>query len=308
MSVDLSDEDIFAAADAVLASGRNATPARVRAHLGRGSPQRIGALLDQWWSQLLGRLRSDALPATLHQALGLLWEQATAQGRKNAEAAFARQRQAWGDDRRAMEKAFARQRQALEQGLAKERQTFAEQRRRLLQRNERMREQLRQARDAAKGAKNAAGVMAKTLDKTQRHLAFIQALDVRHRQHAHEQAVELHALHLELRSGLLPGVEPPGVSVSAPDAAGGNLWRDFIPLLESAQQRLLPRIEALGRQLNAEPGQARKLDHTQRDRCLGQALVLMQLLEELRRQATAYSGAVDELFLEFMPLYLEARW
>ena len=177
-----------------------------------------------------------------------------------------------------------------------------------MQRNERMREQLRQVRDATKGAKIAAGVVAKTLEKTQRHLAFIQALDVRHRQHAHKQAVELHALHLELRSGLLSGAEPSGVSVLAPDAAGGNLWRDFMPLLESAQQRLRPRLEALGRQLNAEPGQARELDHTQRDRCLGQALVLMQLLKELRRQATAYRGVVDELFLEFMPLYLAARW
>ena len=91
---ELSDEDIIAAADAVLASGRNATPARARAQLGRGSPQRIGALLARWWAQLLDRLHRNTLPAPINHALGLLWEQATAQGRKDAEQAFARHRQA----------------------------------------------------------------------------------------------------------------------------------------------------------------------------------------------------------------------
>jgi hypothetical protein len=92
MTVDVSDEDIFAAADAVLASGRNATAARARAHLGRGSPQCIGDLLDQWWAKLLGRLQRDMLPAAIKMALGMLWDQATAHGRQDAERAFARQR------------------------------------------------------------------------------------------------------------------------------------------------------------------------------------------------------------------------
>lgn len=73
MTVDVSDEDIFAAADAILSSGRNATPARVRALLGRGSPQRIGALLDRWWAQLLDRLHRNTLPTPINQALGMLW-------------------------------------------------------------------------------------------------------------------------------------------------------------------------------------------------------------------------------------------
>ncbi|MHC8350858.1 DNA-binding protein [Pseudomonas sp. RT4P38] len=134
MTVDLSDEEIFAAADAVLASGRNATTARVRAQLGRGSPQRSGALLDRWWAQLLDRLHRNTLPAPINHALGLPWEQATAQGRQDAEQTSARQRQAWLDDRRVMEKAFAKQRQALEQSLTRERQAFADQRQRLLSR------------------------------------------------------------------------------------------------------------------------------------------------------------------------------
>ena len=53
MTVELSDHEIFAAADAVLASGLNVTPKRVREVLKRGNPVHIGAQLDRWWAQLM---------------------------------------------------------------------------------------------------------------------------------------------------------------------------------------------------------------------------------------------------------------
>lgn len=308
MTVDLSDEDIFAAADAVLASGRSATAARVRAHLGRGNPQRIGALLDQWWAQLLARLRQDTLPATLAQALGMLWEQATTQGRQDAEQAFARQREAWVEERRVMEKAFGKQRQALERLLTKERQAFADQRQRLLGSNERMRERLRQSRETAKDAKLAVRVAQKNLDKAQRQLAFAQVVNAQHRRHDHEHAVELHAVYLELFSRPLSVAGPSAISASAPEGAGSNLWRDFMPLLEAAQRTFEPRFDELRRQLSAEPaGQCHELSKTQQDRCLGQLLVDQHLLDELRHQAMVYRSVVNALDDQYFPLCLAVR-
>jgi hypothetical protein len=308
MTVDVSDEDIFAAADAILASGRNATPARVRAQLGRGNPLRIGALLDQWWAQLLGRLQRDTLPASLTQALGMLWEQATALGRQNAEQAFAHQQDAWVEDRRVMEKAFAKQRQALEQRLTKERQVFADQRQRLLRSNERWRERLRQSRETAKDAKVAVRVAHNHLDKAQRQLAFAQSVDAQHRRHDHEHALELNEVYRELFSRPLSVAEPSAIAASRPEIAGGNLWRDFMPLLEATQCIFGPRFDELRRLLSAESTeQGFALSKTERDRCLGQLLVDQHLLDELRHQATVYRRTVDDPCFDFMPLFLEMR-
>jgi hypothetical protein len=53
------ENDVFAAADAVLARGERPTVERVRLELGRGSPARVGGLLDQWWSRLAERLNGE---------------------------------------------------------------------------------------------------------------------------------------------------------------------------------------------------------------------------------------------------------
>ncbi len=45
----LSRADVLAAADAVLLGGGRVTIDRVRAHLGRGSPNTIQEHLDGWW-------------------------------------------------------------------------------------------------------------------------------------------------------------------------------------------------------------------------------------------------------------------
>nr|WP_241775236.1 DNA-binding protein [Pseudomonas corrugata] len=50
---------MFAAAGAVLARGERPTVERVRLELGRGSPARVGNLLDQWWDRLAQRLRGE---------------------------------------------------------------------------------------------------------------------------------------------------------------------------------------------------------------------------------------------------------
>lgn len=97
MAVGVPENEVFAAADAVLARGERPTVERVRLELGRGSPARVGALLDQWWEQLAGRLRGETrlpgLPAEVAQAFVAIWQQATLMAQGLAEQALAAQRQ-----------------------------------------------------------------------------------------------------------------------------------------------------------------------------------------------------------------------
>lgn len=80
MAVGVPENDVFAAADAVLARGERPTVERVRLELGRGSPARVGGLLDQWWARLAERLsgetRLPTLPAEVSQAFVAVWQQA----------------------------------------------------------------------------------------------------------------------------------------------------------------------------------------------------------------------------------------
>lgn len=103
MSVGVPEHDVFAAADAVLARGERPTVERVRLELGRGSPARVGALLDQWWEQLAGRLRGEtrlpSLPAEVAQAFVAIWQQATTLAQGVVEQALAGQRQVLAEER-----------------------------------------------------------------------------------------------------------------------------------------------------------------------------------------------------------------
>ncbi len=49
-------EEVWAAADAVLAQGERPTIERVRQQLGRGSPNTVGPMLDGWYGSLAKRL------------------------------------------------------------------------------------------------------------------------------------------------------------------------------------------------------------------------------------------------------------
>ncbi|MEZ6874091.1 plasmid replication region [Pseudomonas aeruginosa] len=64
--------------------------------LGRGSPARVGALLDQWWALLAQRLRGEtrlpALPAEVSQAFVAVWQQAILLAQGVAEQALAERR------------------------------------------------------------------------------------------------------------------------------------------------------------------------------------------------------------------------
>jgi hypothetical protein len=97
--------DVERAADSLLRDGERPTIEKVRARLGRGSPNTINPMLDQWWQRLAARL--DAGPAALHRipepvahAAELLWMQALQESRRrvaletrSSKAALDRDRQ-----------------------------------------------------------------------------------------------------------------------------------------------------------------------------------------------------------------------
>lgn len=77
-------DEVWAAADAVLAQGERPTIERVRAHLGRGSPNTVAPMLDAWYASLAKRLAGNddgegeqgALPAPVLRAAKALWGRA----------------------------------------------------------------------------------------------------------------------------------------------------------------------------------------------------------------------------------------
>ncbi|EJM56584.1 methyl coenzyme M reductase, gamma subunit [Pseudomonas sp. GM49] len=103
MAVGVPETEVFAAADAVLARGERPTVERVRLELGRGSPARVGGLLDQWWARLAERLsgetRLPALPGEVSQAFVAVWQQAIHLAQGVAEQALSDQRQVLAAER-----------------------------------------------------------------------------------------------------------------------------------------------------------------------------------------------------------------
>jgi len=100
--------DVDRAADALLREGERPTIERVRARLGRGSPNTINPLLDAWWQRLAGRL--DAGPAALHRlpepvllAAEGLWLQALDDARRRAAAEQGSRKSSLAKDRQDLE-------------------------------------------------------------------------------------------------------------------------------------------------------------------------------------------------------------
>jgi chromosome segregation ATPase len=98
MATGVPETDVFQAADAVLARGERPTVERVRVELGRGSPARVGQLLEQWWERLAQRLKGHALlpalPEEVAQAFAEVWRLALAQAEVTARAALAEEQNA----------------------------------------------------------------------------------------------------------------------------------------------------------------------------------------------------------------------
>lgn len=126
MAVGVPEHEVFAAADTVLARGERPTVERVRLELGRGSPARVGGLLDIWWARLAERLKGEtrlpALPSEVSRAFVAVWQQAIHLAQGVAEQALAQQREVLEAERERL----ATVEDQVRQDLAKGRQQVTE--------------------------------------------------------------------------------------------------------------------------------------------------------------------------------------
>ena len=85
----ITQSDVSHAADSLLRAGERPTIEKIRAKIGKGSPNTINPMLDAWWKTLSARL--DAGPAALHRlpesvshVAEALWMQALEEGKRRA--------------------------------------------------------------------------------------------------------------------------------------------------------------------------------------------------------------------------------
>jgi hypothetical protein len=85
----ITQSDVSHAADSLLRAGERPTIDKVRAKIGKGSPNTINPMLDAWWKTLSARLDSGPaalhrLPETVAHIAEALWMQALDEGRRRA--------------------------------------------------------------------------------------------------------------------------------------------------------------------------------------------------------------------------------
>lgn len=85
----ITQSDVSHAADSLLRAGMRPTIDKVRAKIGKGSPNTINPLLDAWWKTLSARLDSGPaalhrLPETVAHVAEALWMQALEEGKRRA--------------------------------------------------------------------------------------------------------------------------------------------------------------------------------------------------------------------------------
>ncbi|HCY15477.1 MAG: hypothetical protein A2Z93_01715 [Curvibacter sp. GWA2_64_110] len=106
----VQQDDVWAAADALIAEGLRPTIERVRQKIGRGSPNTVSPMLEAWFATLGPRLGVGGtkevegdLPAPGRQAVVKLWETALLSTRQVAVQAMEQAQQTLATDRAALE-------------------------------------------------------------------------------------------------------------------------------------------------------------------------------------------------------------
>lgn len=92
----VQQEEVWAAADALIAAGERPTIERVRLKIGRGSPNTVSPMLEAWFATLGPRLGvalagaqvEEGAPKELRQALDKIWAAALASARDEADRAL----------------------------------------------------------------------------------------------------------------------------------------------------------------------------------------------------------------------------
>lgn len=94
----ITQDQVNAAADAILGAGENPTVEKVRTELGTGSPNTVTRMLDVWRGRLGERLRQlsalPELPTPVGQAMMGLWQLATEHSSQAIAGRFAEERAA----------------------------------------------------------------------------------------------------------------------------------------------------------------------------------------------------------------------
>lgn len=77
MARGITEEDVHQAADAIVSRGERPTIERIRAELGRGSPNTVNRHLDAWWATLSTRLaqQTDGVPGEVVELARKIWAQ-----------------------------------------------------------------------------------------------------------------------------------------------------------------------------------------------------------------------------------------
>ena len=96
----VQQEDVWSAADALIALGLRPTIERVRQKIGRGSPNTVSPMLESWFATLSSRLgvsnkteEITHIPGALQQAMEKLWDMALTNGREEADEKISQARQ-----------------------------------------------------------------------------------------------------------------------------------------------------------------------------------------------------------------------
>ncbi|MDO8777995.1 MAG: DNA-binding protein [Burkholderiaceae bacterium] len=97
----VQQEDVWTAADALIAEGLRPTIERVRQKIGRGSPNTVSPMLENWFATLAPRLgiaasgaqpADNGAPTALRQSLDAVWAAAVAAARAKADSALSSER------------------------------------------------------------------------------------------------------------------------------------------------------------------------------------------------------------------------
>ena len=197
--------DVSAAADQLLHAGERPSTERVRVALGRGSPNTIGPLLEQWWGKLAQRLAQQValpqVPDAVAAAFAQAWQAALAAGHAHGEAQVAPERAALAEVLAKADAAVAGARDAytaLERQLTQARGEATAHQAALAisdQRNSDLHRQI----GAQQTELQALGVR---LDATlaRHHLVVQQAEDARAAAAAEREALQAHARQVEDRA------------------------------------------------------------------------------------------------------------
>ncbi|MBN5048958.1 DNA-binding protein [Stenotrophomonas indicatrix] len=108
MARGITESDVHAAADELVAKGERPTVERIRAHLGTGSPNTVTRWLETWWNRLGTRLQPrrpdfEDAPAVLAELAGQWWELALKHAREAALREFAETEQSLATQREALD-------------------------------------------------------------------------------------------------------------------------------------------------------------------------------------------------------------